>query len=760
MSKVLNLLNQIIKWLYIGLFFLTPLLMASFTSELFEFNKMMFIYLITLLIIFFWSLKMILTKKIIIKRTPFDIPIILFLSSQILSTIFSIDVQTSVFGYYGRFNGGLLSTGAYIVLFYGFISNLINDNISFSLTTFLKVTLLSSFLVILWGLPGRLGYDTSCLLFVGQFNNSCWTDQFRPAERMFSTLGQPNWLGAFLVINFFIGLYFLLKSGQNKDKINKFFYLAYLAINFISLLFTRSRSALGAVIVCLLIFVFYFIFSNRKIIKKPKIWNQEFSMLLLILTLTISIVIFKTGVQKIDQFLSPNFYVSIISKNNNSNNHQTETLPKANSNVVYETDVTASSDIREIVWKGAIDLGLRYPLFGTGVETFAYSYYFVRPKAHNLTSEWDFLYNKAHNEFLNYLATTGFLGLGSYMILILSIFIYFFSNLKGQNPNLKSSSQNTKFKQDSNSIGQSNNILLTFCLMISFLSILITNFFGFSTTTINLFFFLIPAFVIYVNKRDAKNTENKIKLTSSDSLSKLAFTQYVSFVFLSVIFIYLLSYLSRYYLADIRYAKGDNYAKLAEYQKSAQELELARNLRYEHVYDDKLSYVLANLAFIASYQKETDLAKNLINSSDALNARSINASPKNVLYWKTRAKDYYLFYQITLDQKTLDTGTNALLTAQKLAPTDPKIPYSLSIFYSLLYDETKDVNRKQELESLSLQAINSTVDLKSNYRDAYFLKGQLLKKFGKKDEARAAFEKILQNIDPNDTEVKKEINSL
>jgi len=77
-----------------------------------------------------------------------------------------------------------------------------------------------------------------------------------------------------------------------------------------------------------------------------------------------------------------------------------------------------SMDIRKVVWQGAIELGQRYPLFGPGVETFAYTYYWVRPAAHNLLSEWDFLYNKAHNEYLNFLATTGFFGLFSYLLLI------------------------------------------------------------------------------------------------------------------------------------------------------------------------------------------------------------------------------------------------------------------------------------------------------------------------------------------------------
>ena len=74
-------------------------------------------------------------------------------------------------------------------------------------------------------------------------------------------------------------------------------------------------------------------------------------------------------------------------------------------------------------------MALKYPLFGTGVETFAYSYGFVRPIAHNLTSEWDYVYNKAHNEYFNYLALTGFLGLGAYLGFIAVFIIYVLSIL-------------------------------------------------------------------------------------------------------------------------------------------------------------------------------------------------------------------------------------------------------------------------------------------------------------------------------------------
>lgn len=44
------LLTKIIRYLYYILFFVTPLLMFSKTSEIFEFNKIIFIYIITVFV--------------------------------------------------------------------------------------------------------------------------------------------------------------------------------------------------------------------------------------------------------------------------------------------------------------------------------------------------------------------------------------------------------------------------------------------------------------------------------------------------------------------------------------------------------------------------------------------------------------------------------------------------------------------------------------------------------------------------------------
>ncbi len=725
--------------LYYLLFFLTPLVMYPATSEIFEFNKMLFIYASTTLIVFFWALKMILNRKIILKKTPLDVPIILFVSALVLSTTFSIDVHTSIFGYYGRFNGGLLSILSYVVLFYGFISNEIN------LKKSLLWSLFSSVIVILWGLPGHFNRDLTCPTFntiltamsgnldstslnsiwTTKFNNSCWsreTNVFDPASRMFSTLGQPNWLGAYLAINFFIGVYFFLKKRTDlKFLVLNFLYLFF---NFTALLLSRSRSAMLAVVVGSLIIAAYF-----GLVKKSKNYLRYLSVLAVFMV--IPIIFFKTGIGQIDNL----FKFEPPAK---------EQPAVATTVVEPPSEITESFDIRKVVWKGAFDLGLKYPLTGTGVETFAYGYFFTRPQAHNMTTEWDFIYNKAHNEYLNYFATTGFTGLAAYIGFIVVFIVYSLKLLKSNNPTKKT-------KQEAE-----RDDLLTISLLAAWSTALVTNFFGFSTTTINLFVFLIPAFTV-ASAFDHSSSQKAEKSKSFGPAIK------GTAIFLSsAIAIYVLISISVYFIADINYGQGLYYSKpqVNDFQKSAYYFQEALKKRREPVYEDKLSYSLAYLSGIAAYQKNDDAANQLLTASEYYSLKSLKTSPKNVLYWKTRAKNKYLFYVADQNRKHLDDGVVALERAREYSPTDAKIPYSLAVFYSLMYDIETDPSLKSEFEKKALDEIDVSISLKPDFYDSHFFKGQLLKKAGKVEEAESTFKYILENIRTEDQPTIQQLEEL
>ena len=123
-EKIDGFLQQAIHLLFLGLFFFLPLIFWIPNSEVFELPKMYFVYAMTTLIVGCWLARMAVRRGILIKRTPLDIPVLLFLLSQIVSTIYSIDHHVSWFGWYGRFNGGLLSTVSYTTLYYAMVNNI------------------------------------------------------------------------------------------------------------------------------------------------------------------------------------------------------------------------------------------------------------------------------------------------------------------------------------------------------------------------------------------------------------------------------------------------------------------------------------------------------------------------------------------------------------------------------------------------------------------------------------------------------------
>jgi len=213
-------------------------------------------------------------------------------------------------------------------------------------------------------------------------------------------------------------------------------------------------------------------------------------------------------------------------------------------------------------------------------------------------------------------------------------------------------------------------------------------------------------------------------------------------------------------MADVNYSLGTKYAKIDDQQKAAAYLEKAIQLRKEPVYEDRFSSTLAYLSALASLQNQKDLGKQIAVMSDSYNRDLVKKYPKNVFYWKTRAKNMFYFYQITNNENEILEGIQALKQARELYPTDPKISYSLALYYTTLYDSSKDATQKQNWKDLSIEEIDKTIELKSNFREAYLFKGQLLKKYGVTNEAKKVFEYILDNFNKDDVDVIKELQSL
>ncbi len=729
--------TRVMRWLFYLLFALVPVILTPFNYELFEFNKMIVTYIITTAIVVLWIIKMIAEREIRITKTPLDIPIGLFVTSQVVSTVFSIDPHVSWFGYYSRFNGGLWSIFSYVILYYAFVSTMVSPASATQNETdlkvskkakptitqiitkgdifpFLRVSLFTAVVVALYGVAERLGID-----------KHLWVQDVQ--TRVFSTLGQPNWLAAYLVALIPISIVFALKYPPlTKDHkltatptlLKHVFWAVTTILFFLVLLFTRSRSGLlGLAVADAALWVLLYFKTRDK---------TELLPTFVILHAAFALIIFINGsnIAELDK------YVSFSTIRDELSHHQT-VQPQAPTQGGYvapalESGGTESGTIRKYVWEAAVyawESTTKTWLIGTGTETFTFAFYRFRPAGHNMTSEWDFLYNKAHNEYLNYLATTGTFGLVSYL-LVLGTFIFWFGK--------KTHSKWTEISGDQRLRLTGDDSNVNIALFAGWISILITNFFGFSVVIIQLFLFLFPAFSFAIS---ANATAGFYRKNLKQDIPDIVLT--VGFATVGAVVIALIATL---WYADTLYAKSYQLARVGQYTQAELFIEKATFLNpQESIYHDEMTSTLTALAMASFEQQDATIGGQLANRAIAQSDQSIQMSPENVNFWKTRTK---LFYTLSAyDPKLNSEAIKALEQALVLSPNDPKIYYNLAILYG-----------RQSENDKAVELLKKAVDEKRDYRDAYYALYVFDLEMKKPDEGKAILQDYLQHINPGDTQ--------
>ncbi len=276
---------------------------------------------------------------------------VIFLS-LIVSTIFSLSPVQSVYGHFENPQGMILLS---LVLLHFFVCLRIFRE---------KETIEIFFKIIKWITLFM------CLHAIGQFFN---IDPFLDVDnaeylfRVYSTIGQPNFLGQFLIFPFFILLFEFDKklSKKNLKKLLPSFLLFSLVL--ITIFLTKNRATWLALMFC------SYFFLLRKI-KIRVLYKWIFTILL--------------------------FSVPIIS--------------------FFTFDlVFRSFQVRLSLWQGALDIiTVKNIWFGTGLETFQQGYLHVMPKE---IFEYEQFYktpSNVHNEFLHIFVERGLLGIFTYLLMI------------------------------------------------------------------------------------------------------------------------------------------------------------------------------------------------------------------------------------------------------------------------------------------------------------------------------------------------------
>lgn len=624
-------------------FFINPLILIPVTSEVFEFNKIILVYLMATIILFSEIARLFVQKKPVLYLPTFYTTGLIFLGALLLSTTTSIDTHVSIFGYYARFHGGLLSWTAYTII----LLALIQQSPNFILNI-IKISLLSGSFVAAWGFLEHWGIDASY-----------WVQDVR--SRVFSTLGQPNWLAAYLAM--LIPFLFSFYLATQKRLITAGLLIVSLLF-YTTFIFTYSRGGNLGLAAALLIWL--------GLLGWKKIKVHKLKLISLGTGLIIITTLFASS-------LTPRIFGA-------APHHTVEDLQAG--------DQTATT--RLIVWQGSLNIFLHQPLLGTGPETFGEAFYQYRPVAMNEISDFDFLFNKAHNEYLNYLATTGLVGTLSYLALLINFFILAFK------------------------IHRKTGAILIAASISSVAGYLIQNVFGFTVIPLAVLFILSLALIGIENKKHIP-----LKLPN---LKPCFLSLFMLPTALAIIWI------TNLWRADVAYTRGLSANSQAGATK---DFTVAHNLNpAEPLYTTELAYAYARTASLLpdsiTAKQDADLARHYSDTA-------VEVSPKERTIWRIRAQTFQLL--IHLEPSYENLALNAFQKAISLAPTDPRVRLELGNFYLSLGNYPAAIYAFKESIKLKPDFTETNTALASTYLD-----------LGDKTSARKYID-IIKKTDPKSPEI-------
>lgn len=647
--------NRTIIYSFYFFFFFIPLAYSGDTSEVFQLNKTWLIYIFTTIIIVAWLCKIITQNKIIIQHTVFTIPLSLFLLSQTISTITSIDIHVSLWGSYGRFIGGYLLTLCYIFLFFAFVSNIKKDHIKY----IIYISFLSSCIVLIIGYLGFFGYDSICSTISASSNSSCWTDQNLPKMRVFSTIGHPNWLAAYTTIITIWIVGYLLYAPNTKKLLLYIVSVITASLFYGLILLTGSRSGFMGFIFALSFLLTCIMYMEKKHFVK---YQRKTLILLLIIFFLLSAIIGTPFTKRLAFIHSANVQPALV----NGGEESIKT--------------------RQYLWLGALRIFYHYPIFGSGPETFSQTYPQYRPVEHNMTKEWNFVYDKAHNEYLHVLANTGIVGFATYLLFIGAfLYAFYFSIFRKQN--------NT----------------LPLIIFSSWISIIITNFFGFADAVVNLFFYLLPALYIILTSHNKTYTFNFFKKTN-------ILVQITAICLVVIIGGYNITLLLERWYADMQYTLGYRHNQQGNYITANSHLLSATYYwNTEPTYANELAKNNGYLAVMYKKSGQNKLAVTHAEAAKNLSDHLVTNHIYNSQLWKDRS--LLLGYIAQINPHYGQLGITAAKQATLLSPTSAEYRCILA----LQYRNANMINEaKKTIQETLILKPNYTESLQNCYNPLYF----------------------------------------
>lgn len=346
---------------------LTPLLFTSFTTEFFEIPKIAFLTVAILVLLAFWSFSWILKGKVIITRTPLDIPLLLLGLIVLISTFLSDARYISIFGNFPRIHGSAISWVLYILLYFIAVSNI-------------KGSVQARIVVIALIASTIINSTVAIFSYAGIYLPLSFAKNpsFNPGGSTFSAVALNLLLLPVIYTH-------ILKPTR---------ILGLLVSLITSIIFGLTLALIANIpfmVLGLAVILIIFLLSDKRDLKN----NLPFLLTPLIVSVLILVL---------------------------------SLVPLAKKNPLQARREVFQKDFKEIQlppgasWKVAISSFGDKPVFGSGPSTFLFNFTQYKPRGINLTPIWNLRFDASFNEFFQVLSTLGALGLLAFLLLCVMLF--------------------------------------------------------------------------------------------------------------------------------------------------------------------------------------------------------------------------------------------------------------------------------------------------------------------------------------------------
>lgn len=223
-SKRTQTINKICDNVITALLFLlvvgTPLLFTSLTRSVFEVNKLLLLRIVTILVLCVWFFRYLVNENdtssknnttpqkkynflgLTWEKVGLELPVLLWLGANILSTVFSQNIKISLIGAYDRWEG-IFTIINYMVLLYIFAKQIRSKK---------------QFLFILWGILIPAGLSA----IYGIYQSLGWDFMHwsvDPTKRVFACINNPVHFCAYVAMVVPIGLSWLLYLSEKSNNL-------------------------------------------------------------------------------------------------------------------------------------------------------------------------------------------------------------------------------------------------------------------------------------------------------------------------------------------------------------------------------------------------------------------------------------------------------------------------------------------------------------------------------------------------------------